>query len=161
MCTRAMSAIGLVLAITTAGTAFASDADLAEMETGLRASLHAEGVADTDIDVTASLDARYDEQMRWSDGPAADAAFEAWTQGRTGYPFVDAGMRQLWATGFIHNRARMVAASFLVKHLRIARRNHMDSPLGKAANEHLRVLYAQVAELPEVVRNAIAAKAGI
>ena len=52
-------------------------------------------------------------------------------------------------------------SALIVKHLRIARRNHMDSPLGKAANEHLRVLYAQVAELPEVVRNAIAAKAGI
>jgi deoxyribodipyrimidine photo-lyase len=42
---------------------------------------------------------------------------KAWQQGRTGYPFVDAGMRQLWATGWLHNRARMVVASFLVKHL--------------------------------------------
>jgi deoxyribodipyrimidine photo-lyase len=42
----------------------------------------------------------------------------AWQRGRTGYPFVDAGMRQLWQTGWMHNRARMVAASFLVKHLR-------------------------------------------
>jgi len=41
----------------------------------------------------------------------------AWQRGRTGYPFVDAGMRQLWVTGWMHNRARMVAASFLVKHL--------------------------------------------
>lgn len=47
------------------------------------------------------------------------AAFEAWTQGRTGYPIVDAGMRELWATGFMHNRVRMVVASFLVKHLMI------------------------------------------
>ena len=46
-------------------------------------------------------------------------ALAAWQQGRTGYPLVDAGMRELWATGFMHNRARMVAASFLVKHLRI------------------------------------------
>jgi deoxyribodipyrimidine photo-lyase len=43
----------------------------------------------------------------------------AWQKGRTGYPLVDAGMRQLWATGWLHNRARMVAASFLVKHLLI------------------------------------------
>ncbi|URW76851.1 DNA photolyase family protein [Sphingomonas donggukensis] len=41
----------------------------------------------------------------------------AWRQGRTGYPIVDAGMRQLWATGWMHNRVRMIAASFLIKHL--------------------------------------------
>jgi deoxyribodipyrimidine photo-lyase len=41
----------------------------------------------------------------------------AWQQGRTGYPIVDAGMRELWATGWMHNRVRMIAASFLVKHL--------------------------------------------
>ncbi|AOS46146.1 Deoxyribodipyrimidine photo-lyase [Lacunisphaera limnophila] len=44
----------------------------------------------------------------------------AWQQGRTGYPIVDAGMRQLWATGWMHNRVRMIVASFLVKHLRIS-----------------------------------------
>ncbi len=44
---------------------------------------------------------------------------KAWQRGRTGYPIVDAGMRQLWATGWMHNRARLVAASFLVKHLLI------------------------------------------
>ena len=43
----------------------------------------------------------------------------AWQQGRTGYPIVDAGMRQLWQTGWMHNRVRMIAASFLVKHLLI------------------------------------------
>jgi len=43
----------------------------------------------------------------------------AWQQGRTGYPIVDAGMRQLWASGWMHNRVRMIAASFLVKHLLI------------------------------------------
>ena len=43
----------------------------------------------------------------------------AWQRGRTGYPLVDAGMRELWATGWMHNRVRMVAASFLVKHLMI------------------------------------------
>jgi deoxyribodipyrimidine photo-lyase len=47
------------------------------------------------------------------------AALKAWQQGRTGYPIVDAGMRQLWQTGWMHNRVRMIAASFLVKHLRI------------------------------------------
>lgn len=46
-------------------------------------------------------------------------AFRAWARGRTGYPIVDAGMRQLWRTGWMHNRVRMVAASFLVKHLMI------------------------------------------
>ncbi|WP_417497634.1 cryptochrome/photolyase family protein [Maricaulis sp.] len=45
-------------------------------------------------------------------------AFKAWTRGQTGIPLVDAGMRQLWTTGWMHNRVRMVCASFLVKHLR-------------------------------------------
>lgn len=45
--------------------------------------------------------------------------FEAWTHGQTGYPLVDAGMRELNASGFMHNRVRMVTASFLVKHLLI------------------------------------------
>jgi deoxyribodipyrimidine photo-lyase len=45
--------------------------------------------------------------------------FEAWKRGKTGYPLVDAGMRELWRTGSMHNRARLVAASFLVKHLLI------------------------------------------
>ena len=45
------------------------------------------------------------------------AALRAWRRGRTGYPLVDAGMRQLWKTGWMHNRVRMVVASFLVKHL--------------------------------------------
>lgn len=44
----------------------------------------------------------------------------SWQRGRTGYPFVDAGMRQLWATGWMHNRVRMVVASFLVKDLQIS-----------------------------------------
>ena len=48
-----------------------------------------------------------------------DAAFLAWTKGETGYPLVDAGMRELWQTGWMHNRVRMVAASFLIKHLMI------------------------------------------
>jgi deoxyribodipyrimidine photo-lyase len=44
---------------------------------------------------------------------------EAWRRGRTGYPVVDAAMRELWQTGYMHNRARMIAASFLIKHLLI------------------------------------------
>ena len=44
----------------------------------------------------------------------------AWQKGRTGYPIVDAGLRQLWTTGWMHNRVRMIVASFLVKHLRIS-----------------------------------------
>ena len=47
------------------------------------------------------------------------AGLEAWQQGRTGYPVVDAGMRELWATGWMHNRVRMSVASFLVKDLLI------------------------------------------
>jgi len=46
-----------------------------------------------------------------------DAALRAWQRGQTGYPIVDAGMRELWHTGTMHNRVRMVVASFLVKHL--------------------------------------------
>ena len=45
------------------------------------------------------------------------AALRAWHQGETGYPIVDAGMRQLWRTGWMHNRVRMITASFLTKHL--------------------------------------------
>jgi deoxyribodipyrimidine photo-lyase len=46
-------------------------------------------------------------------------ALRAWQQGRTGYPIVDAGMRELWTTGFMHNRVRMIVASFLIKDLLI------------------------------------------
>ncbi len=48
-----------------------------------------------------------------------EGALRAWREGRTGYPLVDAGMRELWRTGYMHNRVRMIAASFLTKHLRI------------------------------------------
>jgi deoxyribodipyrimidine photo-lyase len=57
--------------------------------------------------------------MPWRSGREANADLKAWQQGRTGYPIVDAGMRQLWATGWMHNRVRMIAASFLIKHLLI------------------------------------------
>ncbi len=46
-------------------------------------------------------------------------ALRAWQRGRTGYPIVDAGMRELWTTGWMHNRVRMIVASFLIKHLLI------------------------------------------
>ncbi len=54
------------------------------------------------------------DALPWDSDPAR---IEAWKEGRTGYPVVDAAMRQLRATGWIHNRARMIAASFLTKHL--------------------------------------------
>lgn len=53
----------------------------------------------------------------WRDDPAALAA---WQKGRTGYPIVDAGMRELWQTGWMHNRVRMIVASFLVKDLLVS-----------------------------------------
>ncbi len=60
----------------------------------------------------------------WRENAAAE--LRAWRRGCTGYPIVDAAMRELWQTGFIHNRARMIAASFLVKHLRIDWRRGED-----------------------------------
>ncbi len=64
---------------------------------------------------TQAFRSQYDA-MPWRDDPDG---LQAWRQGRTGYPLVDAGMRQLWTTGWMHNRVRMVVASFLVKHLMI------------------------------------------
>jgi len=55
--------------------------------------------------------------MSWRTGAGAARDTAAWQRGETGYPIVDAGMRELWATGWMHNRVRMIAASFLVKHL--------------------------------------------
>ena len=57
--------------------------------------------------------------MRYDTGAAADEHFAAWAAGRTGYPIVDAGMRQLLAQGWMHNRIRMIVASFLVKDLHL------------------------------------------
>ncbi|MGF6485320.1 cryptochrome/photolyase family protein [Paraburkholderia sp. JPY419] len=59
------------------------------------------------------------DHLRWEKGPSADAAFAAWCEGRTGYPLVDAAMLQLNRTGYMHNRLRMVTASFLAKDLGI------------------------------------------
>lgn len=61
----------------------------------------------------------YREDFRELKWRRSKADLAAWQQGRTGYPIVDAGMRQLWATGWMHNRVRMIAASFLIKHLLI------------------------------------------
>jgi deoxyribodipyrimidine photo-lyase len=57
------------------------------------------------------------EAIRWEHGRHADQQFAAWCEGRTGYPLVDAAMLQISRTGYMHNRLRMVAASFLVKDL--------------------------------------------
>lgn len=56
------------------------------------------------------------DRIQWETN---EAHFKAWCEGKTGYPLVDAGMRELNATGFMHNRVRMVVASFLTKHLLI------------------------------------------
>ena len=59
------------------------------------------------------------DAVEWEEGPQADERFAAWCEGRTGFPIVDAAMAQINATGFMHNRLRMIAASFLVKDLGI------------------------------------------
>lgn len=56
------------------------------------------------------------DRIQWRNN---EEEFDRWCQGKTGYPIVDAGMRELAATGFMHNRVRMIAASFMVKHLLI------------------------------------------
>ena len=57
------------------------------------------------------------DRIKWEHGKAADALFAAWCEGRTGYPLVDAAMHQISQTGYMHNRLRMVVASFLTKDL--------------------------------------------
>lgn len=64
---------------------------------------------------TVPMNKRF-EAMPWRDEPGELAA---WQRGQTGIPIVDAGMRQLWQTGWMHNRVRMITASFLIKHLLI------------------------------------------
>lgn len=64
---------------------------------------------------TRSHIARF-ERFPWREDPQG---LKAWQKGLTGYPIVDAGMRELWRTGFMHNRVRMIVASFLIKHLLI------------------------------------------
>jgi deoxyribodipyrimidine photo-lyase len=65
--------------------------------------------------VEHNLNPRFDA-FRWAE--TDEAALAAWQRGRTGVPLVDAGMRELWQTGWMHNRVRMVVASFLCKNLR-------------------------------------------
>jgi deoxyribodipyrimidine photo-lyase len=65
-----------------------------------------------------NYDRKFDK-LPVEDEAAARRAFEAWREGRTGYPIVDAGMRQLLAEGWMHNRVRMIVASFLVKDLHL------------------------------------------
>lgn len=68
--------------------------------------------------VAAAFKPDYD-RIQWEQGPGAEALFQAWCDGRTGYPLVDAAMAQINQTGYMHNRLRMVTASFLVKDLGI------------------------------------------
>jgi deoxyribodipyrimidine photo-lyase len=85
--------------------------------------------ADVLLDRPDTVRAAYQPRLRSMQvdaGPAADERFRAWAEGRTGYPFVDAGMRQLLAEAWMHNRVRMVVASFLVKDL------HLDWTRGAA-----------------------------
>jgi deoxyribodipyrimidine photo-lyase len=64
----------------------------------------------------SNFNPRFDD-FQWSDPP--EAVLDAWYHGRTGLPIVDAGMRELWATGWMHNRVRMIVASLLSKNLRV------------------------------------------
>ena len=59
------------------------------------------------------------DRIAWEQGPHADALFAAWCEGRTGYPLIDAAMAQINHTGYMHNRLRMVVASFMTKDLGI------------------------------------------
>jgi deoxyribodipyrimidine photo-lyase len=68
--------------------------------------------------VASSFKPEYDA-IKWEHGKHAQALFQAWCEGRTGYPLVDAAMAQINQTGYMHNRLRMVVASFLVKDLGI------------------------------------------
>ncbi len=65
--------------------------------------------------ITGNYNQRFD-RFDWREDPKA---LNLWQRGLTGYPIVDAGMRELWATGYMHNRVRMIVASFLTKHLRL------------------------------------------
>ena len=65
---------------------------------------------------SANFNSRF-EAFPWGDTNADHLI--AWQKGKTGFPIVDAGMRELWQTGWMHNRVRMIAASFLIKHLMI------------------------------------------
>jgi deoxyribodipyrimidine photo-lyase len=66
--------------------------------------------------VHSNLDARFDG-FDWASPNRT--TLESWRRGRTGVPIVDAGMRELWCTGWMHNRVRMIVASYLCKHMRV------------------------------------------
>ncbi|WP_305091571.1 deoxyribodipyrimidine photo-lyase [Prescottella sp. R16] len=91
--------------------------------------------------VRAAYNRRFDA-LRHDTGPDAEDAFAAWRQGRTGFPIVDAGMRQLLAEGWMHNRVRMIVASFLTKDLHVpwwwGARHFMDRLVDGdiASNQH-------------------------
>ncbi|QPD00172.1 cryptochrome/photolyase family protein [Qipengyuania soli] len=83
---------------------------------------YAQNVIDQFPDYPRDSYRTYDERKLWRNpkmGHLIQSDLERWQRGMTGYPVVDAGMRQLWQTGWMHNRVRMIAASFLVKHLLI------------------------------------------
>ena len=71
---------------------------------------------------TENFQAKFD-RFPWQQN---ESLFEKWCHGQTGYPIVDAGMRELWQTGYMHNRVRMIVASFLVKNLLIHWRRGAD-----------------------------------
>ncbi len=99
-------------AVTAYGPSAASDKFLAEL--GWREFAHSLLFHSADL---AQRNVRPEfDRFPWR---TQDDALDAWRQGRTGFPIVDAGMRQLQATGWMHNRVRMIAASFLTKHLLI------------------------------------------
>ncbi len=94
--------------------ALGREADKFKAELGWREFSHSLLFHNPNLE-TANFKPAFDA-FPWRGDPAA---FTAWTKGQTGYPMVDAGMRELWTTGFMHNRVRMLVASFLVKHLLI------------------------------------------
>ncbi|MDP3405741.1 MAG: deoxyribodipyrimidine photo-lyase [Brevundimonas sp.] len=107
-------AIAAARAAVEAGTVKASEADKFVAEIGWREfSAHLLHHFPTLPD--AAFRPEYDA-FPWRDD---EAGFRAWTKGLTGYPIVDAGMRQLWTTGWMHNRVRMIVASFVIKDLLI------------------------------------------
>ena len=88
-----------------------------------------------------------------------ETEFLLWCEGRTGYPMVDAGMRELNATGFMHNRVRMIVASFLVKHLNIPIEMHTNDDLGMATANAIAGLRAGAMSVNTTV-NGLGERAG-
>ncbi len=95
-------------------TAGASDADKFLSELGWREFSYHLLFYNPDL-ARQNFNRRFDAFPWKADQPA----LAAWQRGQTGYPIVDAGMRELWTTGWMHNRVRMIVASFLIKHLLI------------------------------------------